>query len=566
MTDPVRLISLGGTLKIGKNMLVFEQRGELLLVDCGMGFPDETLPGVDLILPDMTYVFENRDRVVGLILTHGHEDHIGAAPYLLERMPVDIYGTPLTLGLLNSKLEEFHAAPGMTQTPVQASETRQIGSFTVEFIRVSHSIPDGLALGLRTDAGLIVHTSDFKFDYTPADGQLTDLHRFSALGAEDVLLLLTDCTNAEKAGQTPSERQVTAALRELIHDAPGRVIVTTFASNISRMQQVIDVSGECARKIAIEGRSMVRIAETARELGYLKVPDGMLLPIEVIDELPREHVTILTTGSQGEPMSALSRIAEGRHKHVCVEEGDMVIISASPIPGNETLISSAINSLLSQGARVVHGPAHQVHVSGHASREELKMMLTLVRPKYVVPTHGELRHMVAYRELAVEMGLPRDRVLLLSPGDVVELQDGEARFGETVPAGSINVDGLGVGDVGEVVIRDRRDLSRDGIFLPVVVVDAETFEPLAPIEAYSRGFVHMRDAQEIVDEANARALQAVRDFQAEGVRDIEVLKARVKAAVRKYLYAITERRPIILPIVTPIGDLPPEESPDPAAQ
>jgi len=556
MSDPVRLISLGGTMKIGKNMLVLEQRGELLLIDCGVMFPDETLPGVDLILPDMTYVHEHHDRIAGLILTHGHEDHIGAAPYLLERMPLDLYGTRLTLGLLNSKLEEFEPAPGMTQTVVEASETRRIGSFEVEFIRVSHSIPDGLALAVHTDAGLIVHTSDFKFDHTPADGKLTDLHRFSALGASEVLLLTTDCTNATRPGHTPSERQVTAALRELIHEAPGRVIVTTFASNISRLQQVIDVSDECARKIAIEGRSMVRIAETAQALGYLRIPEGLLLPIEVIDELPRNHVTILTTGSQGEPMSALSRIAEGRHKHVTIEEGDMVILSASPIPGNETLISSAINSLLSQGARVVHGPEHQVHVSGHASREELKMMLSLIRPRYVAPTHGELRHMVAYRELAVEMGVPRDRVLLLSPGDVVELQAGAAQLGEPVPAGGVNVDGLGVGDVGEVVIRDRRDLSRDGIFLPVVVVDGETLELLAPVEAYSRGFIHMKEAQGLVEEANARAAQAVRDAQAEEIRDLEVLKARVKAAVRKYLYGITARRPIVLPIVTRIGGAP----------
>jgi len=546
-------------MRIGKNMLLVEQRGELLLIDCGVMFPDETLPGVDVILPDMTYVYENRDRVVGLILTHGHEDHIGAAPYLLERMALSVYGTRLTLGLLNSKLEEFSPLPGTRQTAVEAGGTRQIGSFTVEFVRVSHSIPDGLALAIHTDEGLIVHTSDFKFDHTPADGQLTDLHKFAEVGRRDVILMVTDCTNAERPGQTPSERQVTAALRELIHEARGRVIVTTFASNISRMQQVVDVCAECGRKLAIEGRSMVRIAETAQALGYLKIPAGVQVPVEVTDELPRDHVTVLTTGSQGEPMSALSRIAEGRHKHVTVEEGDMVIISASPIPGNETLISSAINSLLSQGARVVHGPGDQVHVSGHASREELKMMLSLVRPKYVAPTHGELRHMVAYRELAAEMGVPRDSVFLLKPGEVLELRNGEAHLGEPVPAGGVNVDGLGVGDVGEAVIRDRQDLSRDGIFLPVLAVDAQTFEPLAPPDAYSRGFIYMKDAQGIVGEANARALQAVRDVQAEGTRDLEVLKARVKAAVRKYLYEITERRPIVLPIVTSVGETPEEE-------
>jgi ribonuclease J len=543
-------------MRIGKHMLVIEQRGELLLIDCGVMFPDETLPGVDVILPDMTYVQENRDRVAGLILTHGHEDHIGAAPYLLEQMPLDIYGTPLTLGLLNSKLEEFTIQAGMKQVAIQAGETRRIGSFAVEFLCVTHSIPDGVALVIHTDEGLVVHTSDFKFDYTPADGRVTDFPKLAGMGARDVLLMVSDCTNAQRPGQTPSERQVTTVLRDLIHEAPARVIVTTFASNISRIQQVVDVSAECGRSIAIEGRSMVRIAETAQRLGYLRIPEGLQVPVDMLGELPRDGVTVLTTGSQGEPLSALSRIAEGRHKHVDVEEGDTVIISASPIPGNETLISSAINSLLSRGARVVHGPTDQVHVSGHASREELKMMLSLVRPRYVVPTHGELRHMVAYRELALELGFPRDRVFLLEPGDVLELSGGEARLGEAVTAGGINVDGLGVGDVGEAVIRDRQDLSRDGIFLPVVVVDAATFEPLAPVDAYSRGFIHMKDRQDIVEEANARALQAVCDVQAEGIRELETLKARVKAAVRKYLYAITERRPIVLPIVTTIGEAP----------
>lgn len=562
MSKPVRVVVLGGTERIGKNMLLLEQRDEILAIDAGVMFPDETLPGVDIILPDMTYLLENRDRVVGLVLTHGHEDHIGAVPYLLEQTPLEVYGTPLTLGLLNSKLEEFHPQPGSRQIQVRAGQSRRIASFHIDFLRVNHSIPDGLALGVETDEGLIVHTSDFKFDQAAPDGQSSDFHKLAELGSRGVILLVTDCTNAEREGHTPSEREVTAAFRDLFRKAEARVIVTTFASNIGRIQQVIDVSEECGRRVAIEGRSMERIARTARELGYLEMPEGLEAAVPELDGLPRNEVTILTTGSQGEPLSALSRIAEGRHKQIKVEPGDMVIMSASPIPGNETLISSAINSLLSQGAHVIYGPEERVHVSGHGSQEELKLMLSLVQPKYVVPTHGELRHMVKYRELAGTMGIPPEHVFLLSPGDTVEIRDQQAAPGEPVPAGGINVDGLGVGDVGEAVIRDRLDLSRHGIFLPVLVVDAETFEPLAPPDAYSRGFIYMKDSQEIVDEANTRALEAVREAQTQGVRDLEVLKARVKSAVRKYLYTLTERRPIVLPIITPVGGLPSAESGD----
>jgi len=560
LPGPVRLITLGGTLQIGKNMLVLEQRDEILIIDCGIGFPDETLPGVDIILPDMTYILENRDRVVGLVLTHGHEDHIGATPYLMEQMPLDIFGTPLTLGLLNSKLEEFDPVEGSEQTVIQAGDTLAVGSFSMEFIRVCHSVPDGVALSIETDQGLVVHTSDFKFDQTPVDGKPTEFHKFAELGQRDVALLVIDSTNAEKSGQTPSEHRVTAAFRDLFREAPARVIVTTFASNVSRLQQVIDVAQECGRRVAIEGRSMVRIARVAGELGYLHIPDGLQVAIGDIDELPRDKIAILTTGSQGEPLSALRRIAEGRHKHVKVEEGDMVIMSASPIPGNETLISSTINSLLSQGANVVYGADQNVHVSGHASREELKMMLNLVRPRYAVPTHGELRHMVKFRELAVGMGMARDHCILLNAGDVIELKDGTARIADSVPAGSVNVDGLGVGDVGEVVIRDRQDLSSHGIFMPVLAVDAQTFEPLAPPDAYSRGFIYMADSQDIVEEANRRALEAVVEVQAEADADLEVLRARVKSAVRKYLYALTERRPIVLPIIIPVGEV--DESPE----
>jgi ribonuclease J len=482
-------------------------------------------------------------------------------PYLLEQLPARIYGSALTLGLLNSKLEEFHPQEGMEQIVIQAGDRIAIGSFDVEFIRVSHSIPDVQALGIGTDEGLIVHTTDFKFEQTPADGQPTDLQKLAELGQRGVILLVSDCTNAEKPGHTPSEREVIERFRDLFREAEGRVIVTTFASNVQRLQEVVDVSRECGRHVAIEGRSMVRIARTARELGFLDIPKGVEVPVEEIDDLPRNAVTILTTGSQGEPLSALSRIAEGRHKKIKILEGDMVIMSASPIPGNEMLISLAINSLLAQGANVIYGQAERVHVSGHASQEELKWMLNLVRPKYVVPTHGELRHMVKYRELAMSTGLPRENIFLLSPGDVIELQDGVATRGESVPAGAVNVDGLGVGDVGEAVIRDRLDLSRHGIFLPVLVVDAQTFEALAPPDAYSRGFIYMKDAQEIVDEANARAIDALREVREEGTRDLEALKARVKAAVRKYLYAVTERRPIVLPIITPIGESRDQEPP-----
>jgi len=549
----LRFITLGGTGSIGKNMVVLEQHGELLIIDAGVMFPDENSPGVDLILPDMSYVLDRRESVVGLIATHGHEDHIGAIPYLLEQMPLALYGTKLTLGLLESKLAEFDPVEGTAATVVQPGDRRTIGSFEVEFVQVAHSIPDGLGLGIETSQGLVVHTSDFKFDQMPLDGKRTDYHTFAEFGTRGTLAMITDCTNVERRGQTPSERELGPVFADLFRNAPGRIIVTTFASNISRLQRVFDVAEQHGRRVAIEGRSMVRIVATAGELGYLRLPSQPLLSMSEAGDLPPDQLAILTTGSQGEPLSALSRIADRTHKHVKIVQGDLVIMSASPIPGNETLIARTINNLIGQGAHVVYGTEERVHVSGHGNQEDLRLMLSLVRPKYVVPTHGERRHLVRYRALAEEMGVPPDHVFILDPGDVVAFSRRKARLAEPVPAGSVNVDGLGVGDVGEVVIRDRRDLAQEGIVLPVVVVDAGTLWPVAPAEVYSRGFVYMSESSELIEALMPEIDKAVEAAHEQPELDLEVLKAYVKRFVRKHLYQATRRRPIVLPIVVAVG-------------
>ncbi len=549
----LRFITLGGTGTIGKNLMVLEQYGELLIIDAGVMFPDENSPGVDLILPDVSYVLDRRDAVAGLIATHGHEDHIGAIPYLLEQMPVALYGTKLTLGLLESKLAEFEPVEGTTATVVEAGQKRRIGSFAVEFVQVSHSIPDGVALGIETAQGLVVHTSDFKFDQTPLDGKRSDYHKFAEFGTRGTLVMITDCINVERPGQTPSERELGPVFADLFREAPGRIIVTTFASNISRIQRVLDVSAQSGRKVAIEGRSMVRIIETATELGYLRIPPDTIVTLSEAAELEPRQVTIITTGSQGEPLSALSRIGEGAHKDIKAVQGDLVIVSASPIPGNETLIARTINNLVAQGARVVYGPNERVHVSGHGNQEDLRLMLSLVRPEYVIPTHGERRHLVRYRDLAEEMGVPPDHVFILDPGDVVTFDGERARLSEPVHAGTVNVDGLGVGDVGEVVIRDRRDLAQDGILLPVVAVSAETLRPVAPPEVYSRGFVYMGEPSELMEALIPEIEGAIEAAHAQPELDLEVLKAYIKRFVRKYLYQETRRRPIVLPIVVAVG-------------
>jgi ribonuclease J len=552
--DAARVISLGGMGDIGKNMTLMAQQDSLLAVDCGLMFPDEQHPGVDVILPDMTYVMQNVDRFAGVILTHGHEDHLGALPYLMESIPVTVYGTRLTLGLLEAKLQEYHPVAGSELIEFEPGQTYSVGAFEVEPIRVSHSIPDGMGLLVRTAAGPIFHTGDFKFDQTPIGSPGPDFQRLARLGEEGLLCLLSDCTNVERPGYCPSERLVGETLHNLLRDAHGRVVITTFASNIGRIQQVIDQSMACGRKVAVTGRSMERMTSVAARLGYLHVPPEAMVDVRDIDQLPPREVTVVTTGSQGEPLSALARMSRGAHRHVRIMSGDTVIMSASPIPGNESLVWRVINDLFAEGARVIYGSDQGVHVSGHGYREELKLMLSLTRPQFAIPMHGDQRHLVLYVDLAQEMGIPRERIFILHPGASVEFRKGKGYRAGSVPAGSVNVDGLGVGDVGDVVLNDRQILSAEGIFLPVLVVERDTMELLAPPEVYSRGFVYMDESEELIQSAKEVMLRVMGTFHEEGGGTPEELYDRIKAGVAKHLYELTERRPMVLPVIVPVGE------------
>jgi ribonuclease J len=565
--DAVRLISLGGMGDMGKNLTLLEQAEGLMAVDCGLMFPDEEHPGVDVILPDMTYLLENVERFAGVFLTHGHEDHMGALPYLLEQVPVTVYGTRLTLGLLEAKLQEFRPIPGYALVQVEPGDLVPVGPFEVEVLRVNHSIPDAVALAIRTAAGKLMFSGDYKFDYTPIGSPGADFQRLAQLGSEGLLALISDCTNVERPGHSPSERSVGDALRAIFRDAPGRVIVTSFASNVGRVQQVIDQAIACQRVVAITGRSMERISATAARLGYLRIPEGHVIGIDEIEQYAPEQVVIVTTGSQGEPLSALARMSRRAHKQVRIVAGDTVVMSATPIPGNESLIWRTINRLFGLGARVIYGTEEGVHASGHGYQDELKLMLSLTKPRFAIPIHGDRRHLVLYHDLAVAMGLPASHVFLLYPGASLEFRNGKAYRGPSVPAGAVNVDGLGIGDVGDVVLSDRQLLAQEGIFLPVVVVDRQSGKLLAPPEVYSRGFVYMDEAQELIAGAQEHLTRVVEEFAASGSRDFEDLYATVRASVGKLLYGLTERRPLILPVIIPVGeaDEPPVAEDPPAA-
>jgi ribonuclease J len=545
-------------------MTLIEQDDEILVIDCGLMFPDAEHPGIDIILPDMTYLYENAERVSGVVLTHGHEDHIGGLPYLLERMPMIVWGTPLTLGLLQSKLPEYNPQPGFELISVEPGESFQVGGLQVDAVAMSHSVPAGIALGIHTKEGVIVHSGDFKFDQTPTGGQLPDFHKLAEYGSQHALCLISDTTNVERPGMSPSERTVGENLDRIFRDAAGRIIVTSFASNINRMQQVFARSAECGRKVAVSGRSMERIVQTALDLGYLTIPPDTLVAIGKIEDFEPKQITVLTTGSQGEPLSALSRMARGDHRWVEIGEGDTVIFSASAIPGNESVILSTINELYKRGARVIYRPEEGVHVSGHAYQEELRLLISLVRPKFVIPIHGDYRHIYRYRELAEEMGITKDRCFLLAPGATVEFGEGMAWRGAKVPAGSVNVDGLGVGDVGDVVLQDRHILASEGILLPVLVVDANTFLPVAEPEIYSRGFVYMSEAEDLIDGIKARVKEVAAELVENGCINPELLYEKLRSQVGKYLYSLTERRPMIVPVIMPVGEKWPE--PDDAAQ
>ena len=549
---PLRICPLGGLGEIGKNITLYEYGDDMFLVDCGMSFPDEDMPGIDIVIPDFSYVVKNVDRIKGLIVTHGHEDHIGGSPYLLKECNIPIYGTALTLGLVEGKLREHKLFESAKLNVIKPGDYIKLGSFGIEFIHVNHSIPDAVAVAVHTPVGVVVQTGDFKIDTTPIDGEVIDLARFAELGKQGVLALLSDSTNAERPGFTPSESIVGDSFSTLFKKAQKkRIIVATFSSNIHRVQQIIDEAVRCNRKVAVLGRSMLNVVQVASQLGYLTVPDGVLVDIDMIKGYMPEQLVIITTGSQGEPMSALHRMAFGDHRKVSVGSGDFVIISATPIPGNEKLVTKVINELLKLGAQVVYEKMYDVHVSGHACQEELKIMLELTKPKFFIPVHGEQKHLVKHAMLAESMGIKHENILITSIGKIIEIGN-TMKIVDTVQAGSVLVDGCGVGDVGNVVLRDRKHLAEDGIIVVAVSVDSVTREVLSGPEIISRGFVYVKEAEGIMDNATEVACDVLERCYVSNVQDWNTVKSRLRDGLSRYLYEQTGRSPMILPVILEI--------------
>lgn len=547
--DKLSCIPLGGVSEIGKNMMVVEIEDEILIIDAGIMFPEDDLLGIDLVIPDMTYLKKNRDRIKGIVLTHGHLDHIGALPYLLKEINVPVYGTKLTLGLVRGNLEEHGLLKDSYLKHVYPGHTAQIGEhFNVEFIRVNHSIADACALAVHTPVGTLVYASDFKFDQTPVNDQMADIHRLAELGQEGVLAFFSDSTNAEREGYTMSEKVVGETIDEIFSDASGRIIVASFASNIDRIQQFIDSAFNQNRKVAVTGRSMINNVEIASELGYLDIPDGMLVDLDELKDLRDDQVVLITTGSQGEPMAALTRMSRGDHRQINIKPGDTVVVSATAIPGNEKSVGKTINKLFKRGAEVIYESVSGVHVSGHASQEELKLMLNLVQPEFFVPVHGEYRHMHCHAKLAREVGIPEENIFINEPGNVMEFSDNDGQTTGSVTAGRVLVDGLGVGDVGNIVLRDRRLLSQDGILIVVVTID-DRGQIVAGPDIISRGFVYIRESEELISAATRRVEKSLRKCEQNNVTEWSILKSEIKDALGSFIYHKIERKPMILPII-----------------
>lgn len=545
----IKVIPLGGLNEIGKNMMAFEYKDNIMIVDCGLSFPEDEMLGIDMVIPDITYLIKNKDKVRGIVLTHGHEDHIGALPYVLKKLNVPVYGTKLTLGLVNNKLKEHKLSSSVHTEVVKPGDVIKLGDFKVEFIRTSHSIADAVCLAIHTPIGTIVHTGDFKIDFTPIDGDPIDFHRLAELGKKGVLLLLADSTNVERQGYTMSEKTVGVTFENIFRHATQRIIVATFASNVHRVQQIIDAAYKFNRKISVSGRSMVNVVNVAMELGYLKVPEDMLIDINRINDYPDHEVVVITTGSQGEPMSALSRMASAEHRKLEIQPGDMVIISATPIPGNEKTVARVVNQLFEKGANVIYEALADVHVSGHACQEELKLMHSLIKPKYFIPVHGEYRHLRQHGKLAESLGMPTQNVFTIENGQVVEISRDHARICGNVPAGNILVDGLGVGDVGNIVLRDRKHLSEDGLMVVVVTIKKEDGQVISGPDIISRGFVYVRESEVLMVEARSVVRNALQVCQSNGVREWAALKASIKDSLKGFLYEKTKRSPMILPII-----------------
>ncbi len=550
-TGKLRIIPLGGLGEIGKNMTVVEYENDMIVIDCGLGFPEEDMPGIDLVIPDVTYLELNRDKIRGVLLTHGHEDHIGAIPYLLRTLNPPIYGTPLTLGIIRNKLEEHVLQWDPDLRTVNAGDKVRLGSMEAEFIHVNHSIADACALAIRTPLGTVLHTGDFKLDTTPIDGEMMDLVRLGEIGKAGVLLMMCESTNAERAGHTPSEKKVGQSLEYIFstHEKK-RIIIATFSSNVHRVQQIIDTSARHKRKVAITGRSMLNIVSAAIELGYMKVPKGVIIDINEVKRYKPEEITLITTGSQGEPMSALYRMAFSDHSQISLDANDLVVLSASAIPGNEKLVGRIINELSRNGVEVLHDAVVEVHVSGHACQEELKLMQALIKPKYFMPVHGENRHLNANKELAKYMGMDSKNIFISEIGKVLEIDAAGARFSETVPAGKILVDGYGVGDVGNIVLRDRRHLAQDGLIVVVATVDFDDHQLISGPDIVSRGFVYVRESEELMEEARQIATNVILDVLDDWDNtDRMYMKKRVRDDLARYVYAKTKRKPMILPVI-----------------
>ena len=547
---PVKIIPLGGLGEIGKNMTVIECANDMFIIDCGLAFPDAEMLGVDLVIPDFTYIERNADKLRGIVLTHGHEDHIGGLAYLLKKVNTPVYGTRLTLALVEAKLKEHQLTGKVNLNIVAPRKTIRMGCMAVELIHVNHSIPDAVGLAIHTPAGVLVHTGDFKVDYSPINGGIIDLGRFGELGSRGVLALMADSTNAERPGYTPTERKVGVSFDKLFAEAEGkRIIIATFSSNIHRVQQIINCAERCGRKVAVFGRSMVNVISIARELGYLDVKENTIIDIDLMNRYSAEQIVLITTGSQGEPMSALTRMAMGDHKKVNITPQDFIIISATPIPGNEKYVTRVVNELMKSGAHVVYERMYEVHVSGHACQEELKLMLSLTKPKFFIPVHGEYKHLKKHAELAMELGMDRDHIIVGQIGDVIESNGIDMKIVGQAPAGRVLVDGLGVGDVGSIVLRDRKHLAQDGLIIIVIGIDRAENEIVSGPELISRGFVYVREAEELMDEARLLLTETLEHCAPNELRDWTALKGKLRDVLSDHIFQKTKRSPMILPII-----------------
>ncbi len=548
--QPLHIIPLGGIGEIGKNCTAYEYDNDIIIVDCGMSFPDEEMPGIDSVIPDFSYLQKNANKIKAMFITHGHEDHIGGLPYFLKEFKIPVYGTRLTLGLIQGKLKEHGLDKSSILIGFEPGEIVKAGLFSVEAIHVNHSIPDAIGLCIKTPIGRVIQTGDFKIDTTPIDGDIIDIARFSELGKKGVLALLSDSTNADRPGYTMSEKTVGESFKSLFKDAGNnRLIVATFSSNIHRIQQIIDEAIFCKRKVAVSGRSMENVVAIARELGYLNVPDGVLIDIDTINRYAPHELVIVTTGSQGEPMSALHRMAHGDHRKVSVGPTDTIIISASPIPGNEKTVSKVVNELMKLGAHVIYEKMYEVHVSGHACQEELKTMLAITKPKFFIPVHGEQKHLQKHANLATTLGMNKKNILVTEIGKVIELTPSSIKVAGTVPAGRVLVDGSGVGDVGSIVLRDRKHLAEDGIIVAVVTIDSQSGYPVSGPDIVSRGFVYVRESEELMEQARRIMDDVIYRSSKRGYIDWQSLKANIRDELSKYFYEQTKRSPMILPII-----------------